>query len=78
MTDIAAYYRGPSIGFAGHETVNHLQDEYVRGEVHANTVDGNFSLLKRGVFAVSMKIALKSICSSIWRNSILSIIIECS
>jgi transposase-like protein len=34
---------------ASHETVNHLAREYVRGDVHTNTVEGWFSLLKRGV-----------------------------
>jgi hypothetical protein len=32
-----------------HDTVAHTKDEYVRGDVHTNTVEGFFSLLKRGV-----------------------------
>jgi transposase-like protein len=32
-----------------HLTVNHGKDEYVRGEAHTNTVEGFFSLLKRGI-----------------------------
>ena len=32
-----------------HQTVNHGRGEYVRGEVHTNTVEGFFSLLKRGI-----------------------------
>jgi transposase-like protein len=35
-----------------HESVNHSKDEYVRGTVHTNTVEGFFSLLKRGVNGV--------------------------
>ena len=35
-----------------HVTVNHSKDEYVRGEAHTNTVEGFFSLLKRGVNGV--------------------------
>lgn len=34
---------------AGHETVNHSQGEYVRGNAHVNTAEGYFSLLKRGI-----------------------------
>ena len=49
MTDTAAYYRRPLEGFAGHETVNHLQEEYVRGEAYTNTLEGYFSLFKRGM-----------------------------
>ena len=52
MTDTAAYYRKPLLGFAGHEKVNHEQDEYVRGEVYTNTLEGYFSLFKRGMRGV--------------------------
>jgi hypothetical protein len=34
----------------GHETVAHGRGEYARGDVHTNTVEGFFSLLKRGVY----------------------------
>jgi transposase-like protein len=32
-----------------HETVNHRIGEYVRGDIHTNTVEGYFSILKRGI-----------------------------
>jgi transposase-like protein len=35
---------------ASHETVNHVLGEYVRGDVHTNTVEGYFSILKRGIY----------------------------
>ena len=35
---------------ASHETVNHRIGEYVRGDVHTNTVEGFFSILKRGIY----------------------------
>jgi transposase-like protein len=35
--------------FASHETVNHRIGEYVRGDVHTNTIEGYFSILKRGI-----------------------------
>ncbi len=35
--------------FAAHETVAHSRDEYVRGDVHTNTVEGFFSIFKRGM-----------------------------
>jgi len=38
--------------FKSHGTVNHTKDEYVRGNVHTNTVEGFFSILKRGVYGV--------------------------
>lgn len=43
-------------GFASHEMVNHAADEYVRYEdgytVHTNTVEGYFSIFKRGMKGV--------------------------
>lgn len=49
MTDEAGQYRNVGTEFASHEKVNHGKDEYVRGNVHSNTVEGFFAILKRGV-----------------------------
>ena len=49
MTDDAGQYRPIGLEFARHESVNHGIEEYVRGDVHSNTVEGFFSILKRGV-----------------------------
>jgi transposase-like protein len=49
MTDDAGQYRPIGTEFARHETVNHGIEEYVRGDAHSNTVEGYFSILKRGV-----------------------------
>lgn len=49
MTDEARVFMGIGWNFASHGTVTHSQDEYVRGTVHTNTVEGYFSNLKRGV-----------------------------
>ncbi len=35
--------------FAKYQTVNHSIGEYVRGDVHTNTIEGYFSILKRGI-----------------------------
>jgi transposase-like protein len=35
--------------FRKFDTVNHSIGEYVRGDVHTNTVEGYFSILKRGI-----------------------------
>lgn len=52
MTDEYQVYRKPGRAFAGHETVNHSNEEYVRGDAHVNTAEGFFSLLKRGINGV--------------------------
>ncbi len=49
MTDEDGAYFQLGKEFARHETVNHGADEYVRGDAHSNTVEGYFSILKRGV-----------------------------
>ena len=49
MTDAAGQYRPVGTEFARHETVNHGIEEYVRGDAHSNTVEGFFSILKRGI-----------------------------
>lgn len=50
MTDTAGGYMKLGKDFARHEMVDHGRDEYVRGDAYSNTVEGYFSLLKRGVY----------------------------
>jgi transposase-like protein len=38
--------------FSDHQTVNHSIGEYVRGDVHTNTIEGYFSIMKRGIYGV--------------------------
>ena len=52
MTDDAKLYDRASTMFAAHETVNHAAAEYVRGDTHTNTVEGFFSVFKRGMTGV--------------------------
>jgi transposase-like protein len=52
MTDDLKGYDGLNMGFMGHDTVTHSNGEYVRGDVHTNTVEGFFSILKRGLNGV--------------------------
>lgn len=50
MTDEGTVYPPITKGFAGHGTVNHSIEEYVRGNFwHTNTVESYFSILKRGL-----------------------------
>jgi hypothetical protein len=53
MTDEAAHYWRVGREFSGHGTVNHSIEEYVRGTFwHTNTIEGYFSILKRGLNGV--------------------------
>ena len=49
MTDEAGFYKQTGKGFQSHEAVNHSQYEYSRGDVTTNSVEGYFSILKRGL-----------------------------
>ncbi|MCC6575282.1 MAG: IS1595 family transposase [Planctomycetes bacterium] len=52
-TDEARRYR--SIGWrfkGGHEHVKHSAGEYARGDVHSNTIESAFAIVKRGIYGV--------------------------
>lgn len=49
MTDGAGMYEKIGQQFASHQTVNHYEGEYARGDVTTNTVEGFFGILKRGL-----------------------------
>jgi transposase-like protein len=51
-TDESNLYMAVGKEFAGHETVTHSADEFVRGDVHTNTIEGYFSIFKRGMRGV--------------------------
>ena len=49
VTDESRLYHAVGAEFAAHERVNHSLGEYVRGEAHTNTLEGYFSVFKRGM-----------------------------
>jgi len=51
-TDESRLYSDVAANFASHETVTHSRKEYVRGDVHTNSVEGYFSIFKRGMRGV--------------------------
>jgi transposase-like protein len=52
MTDEGGHYFTLGDHFASHESVSHKADEYVRGSIHTNTVEGYYSIFKRGMKGV--------------------------
>lgn len=52
MTDEASQYKTVGKQFKSHEIVQHSLDEYVRGDVTTNTIEGAFSVFKRGMKGV--------------------------
>jgi transposase-like protein len=52
FTDEAGYHARLAADFAGHYWVNHSIGQYGRGEIHTNTIEGFFSIFKRGMRGV--------------------------
>jgi hypothetical protein len=51
-TDTSSVYKNVGKEFASHEKVNHFEKEYGRGDVTTNTIEGFFSIFKRGMKGV--------------------------
>ena len=52
MTDDSHFYKPVGREFADHQSVNHSEEEYVRGLAHTNTIEGFFSIFKRGMVGI--------------------------
>jgi transposase-like protein len=60
VTDAHLGYRGLDETHAGHMIVNHSQGEYKVGEnYHTNTIEGFFSILKRGIYGIYHQVSPK-------------------
>jgi transposase-like protein len=79
-TDESRLYTKVGANFAAHETVNHGAKEYARGDVTTNSVEGYFSIFKRGMKGVYQHCDEKhvhrylgsSICGTIIASSLAS------
>jgi transposase-like protein len=59
FTDAAAAWGDLSDGDTAHEKVSHRTEEWVRAQVHTNTVEGVWSLLKRSVVGTYHQLSAK-------------------
>ena len=59
MTDEAGQYAHMNKHFTEHDFTRHGQGEYVRGKVHTNTVEGFYSVFKRGMKGIYQHCAEK-------------------
>jgi hypothetical protein len=70
MTDEDGAFVGITPAYS-HHTVNHSKGEYVRGDVHSNTMEGVWALLKRQIFGihhwVSSKHLVRYLDEMTWR-----------
>ncbi len=59
MTDDWSGYRGLKHKGWKHESVKHSMYEYVRGDVHTNSIEGFFGILKRGLNGIYHSVSKK-------------------
>ena len=59
ITDEWQAYRGIADADTEHAVINHKRKEYVRGDIHTNTIDNVWSLLKRSVAGSYHKLSAK-------------------
>ena len=60
--DLFLYRQVVALGYK-HEAVRHRQNEYVRGIAHTGTIDGYWSLLKRGIIGIYHSVSPKHLHS---------------
>jgi transposase-like protein len=59
MTDDYSSYEGCGDDNTRHESVNHSAKEWVRGDVHTNTMENVWSLFKRSIIGSYHKVSVK-------------------
>jgi len=59
MTDECFAYEGIADADTKHETVNHRLEEWVRGDVHTNSMEGVWSLFKRSIVGSYHQVSAK-------------------
>ncbi len=65
-TDEARVFQPLSQNGYWHATVNHAQKEYVRGEVHTNSIEGFWANVKRGLSGTYVSVSKKWLQSYLW------------
>ena len=60
-TDEWQAYRGIGDANTNHDVVNHHREEYVRGDVHTNSIEGAFGLFKRAIVGSFHQVSHKHI-----------------
>lgn len=68
VTDDFQGYKGIGRQYdGGHSTVAHGTWEYVRGDVHTNTAESSFALVKRGIMGVYHNVSKKYLHRYLWQ-----------
>ncbi|PYV20741.1 MAG: IS1595 family transposase [Acidobacteria bacterium] len=68
ITDDFQAYKGIGPEYnGGHETVCHSTREYVRGDVHTNTAESSFALIKRGIIGIYHNVSREYLHRYLWQ-----------
>jgi transposase-like protein len=68
ITDEFLAYKGIGSEYAGgHESICHGTREYVRGDIHTNTAESSFALVKRGIMGVYHNVSREYLHRYIWQ-----------
>ena len=68
VTDDFQVYDGIGNEYAGgHHTVAHSTREYVRGDIHTNTAESSFALLKRGITGIYHSVSKEYLHRYLWQ-----------
>jgi transposase-like protein len=63
VTDGFGGYAGLNKRYKEHQILNKEKEEYVRGEYHTNTLEGFWTLLKRGIYGQYHKVSIRHLQS---------------
>jgi transposase-like protein len=68
ISDDFSSYMGIGKEFSGgHHTVAHGTREYVRGDIHTNTVESSFAILKRGIMGIYHNVSKQYLHRYLWQ-----------
>jgi transposase-like protein len=68
ITDDFSSYDGVGKEFeGGHERVSHSTKEYVRGDIHTNTAESSFALVKRGIMGIYHNVSHEYLHRYLWQ-----------
>jgi len=68
VTDENPSYNGIGNEYAGgHDSVCHSTREYVRGDVHTNTAESSFALVKRGIMGIYHSVSREYLHRYLWQ-----------
>lgn len=59
VTDGHGAYKDLDKEFAGHHIVRHDRGEYVKGRFHTNSIEGFWSIMKRGIYGIYHQVSPK-------------------